>query len=123
MNSLYHFTCHHGHAALGESGVVAPGRDLPGGVDVGTNRFAWFTDIPDPAREWVGLTSHGLSCDRLAYRYRVTDATDVDPWHLHRSAAWFATELESAHHAFPRHWFVSLLPVPVVLDQPKQVAA
>jgi hypothetical protein len=121
--TLYHYTCSHGHAALGEGhAFVKSIAQLKGpmGVRYWTGEFAWFTDMATPERDALGLTSRVLTCDRTRHRYRITDDRSVFRW-LHpmiRSGLdreWI-DELESAPGARPRHWFVAVRPVPVVYD-------
>ena len=71
--SLWHFTCDHGRQGIGRAGLVKPNR-------AAVPPLAWFTDLPNPQREHLGLTSLILSCDRMAHRYRVLGSGDVIPW-------------------------------------------
>lgn len=107
--TLYHFTCDHGRRAIGKAGLIRPNRRAMVPV-------AWFTDLPDPDALALGLTSIILSCDRLAHRYRVTDARDVVPWsefgNVHPG---IRAALESSPGAQPDHWFVASKPVPARL--------
>ena len=107
--TLYHFTCDHGRQAIGKAGLIRPNRRAMVPV-------AWFTDLPDPDAVELGLTSIILSCDRLAHRYRVTDASNVVPWsefgNVHPG---IRAALESSPGAQPDHWFVASKPVPARL--------
>ena len=111
---LFHFTCDHGLRGLGRTGRVRP--RLQPFVNL---TLAWFTDLPDPEPEEVGLTSSTLSCNRLEYRYTVDDETDIVPWlDVVRTvpvdpAFWSTFHLPPAQ---PDHWFVSFVPVPVRLS-------
>ena len=107
--TLHHFTCDHGRQAIGKAGLIRPNRQSLVPV-------AWFTDLPDPDAVELGLTSIVLSCDRLAHRYRVTDASNVVPWsefgNVHPG---IRAALESSPGAQPDHWFVASKPVPARL--------
>jgi hypothetical protein len=78
---------------------------------------SWFTDMAHPDRIGLGLTSAVQSCDRTAFRYRVTDPGLLLPWavacHLLPRAAW---RLTVGDHS-PGRWWVAWEPVPVVLHQ------
>ena len=106
--TLYHFTCDHGRQAIGKAGLIRPNRRAMVPV-------AWFTDLPDPDALALGLTSILLSCDRLAHRYRVTDARDVVPWAEFDAHPDIRVCLESAPGVRPDHWFVASRPVPARL--------
>lgn len=112
--TLFHFTCDHGLKGMGRAGFVRPRLQPFVGLTL-----AWFTDLPDPQPEEVGLTSRTLSCDRLEYRYTVEDETDVRPWlDIVKTvpvdpAFWSTFHLPPAQ---PDHWFVSFAPVPVRLS-------
>jgi len=118
MRPLWHYTCEHGWASLGEEGYVIPGRKLSERATTMAGQFSWFTDLAVPIRDALGLTQQLAKCDRTAYRYRVTDPVDVWPW-----VEWARliprddrVALEAAPGARPKHWYVAVLPVPVVLD-------
>ena len=118
MTTLWHFTCEHGHAALGPAGIVKPAMLLtPAGTDVPMQgMFAWYTDLENPDPLAVGLTSVTLRCNRMAHRYRVTDDADVLPW---SDYAKFLPELDrtlATPGAQPDHWWAASAPVPVEYD-------
>lgn len=115
---LYHYTCDHGHQAIGAAGSILPGARLTDRPTPWPARFVWLTDLERPLRQALGLTSYVLSCDRTRFRYRATDTSMVAPWwavarHLPREVR---EELEGAVGARPAHWYVSAEPVPVVFD-------
>jgi len=117
--TLWHYTCDHGRAALGESGRVIPAHRITDRATAPTGRYAWFTDLGTPVREALGLTMNLTTCDRTAHRYRVTDEASVVPWMEVRRdfpADW-REGLEGIPGARPRHWWVAVGPVPVVLDE------
>jgi hypothetical protein len=75
--------------------------------------LVWLTDLEEPDRAALGLTSTTLSCDRLAYRCTV-DTEDAEPW-----AVWSHGRVDPRRvmeltfgHA-PAHWWVSQVPVAV----------
>jgi hypothetical protein len=113
--TLYHYTCRHGRDAILRAGMVVPRFQPLLGVDL-----AWFTDLPTPDRDGLGLTSYTLACDRTAWRVPVQHAgavawttyrrallrADVTP--LRRSLLRRGVErLETEPGAMPRHWWVS----------------
>lgn len=117
---LYHFTCDHGHDALGDDGILLPlaTRLDNNPVLFWPARFVWMTDLTLPNREGLGLTSHILRCDRTRFRYRVTDNRDIFRWSV--AARGYTREqrdaLEAEPGARPAHWYVSESPIPVVFD-------
>ena len=114
---LYHYTCAHGRIAIEASGrFVIPATSQTGLAFGLPGEFAWFTDLDAPIRDALGLTSHTLSCDRTAHRFRVLDASPIVPWMSVRRAWSWAEELESAPDARPMHWFVATEPVAVTYD-------
>lgn len=121
---LYHFTCHHGRNAIGKAGVLRPGASVAHQALLPwTSRLVWLTDLDVPLRDALGLTANSLTCDRGAHRYRVTDPRFVAKWMDMRRilrnnpvTASMVAGLESAPGAAPRHWWISMKPVPVVLD-------
>lgn len=79
-------------------------------------RLVWATSDPVPTRESLGLSSELLSCDRMSYRYRVTDTAGFvqwDVWKRDRVHPLVSAQLE--HGCVPESWWVSEGPVPVVL--------
>jgi len=122
--TLWHYTCHHGHLALGQAGSLIPPLALgarydalpPWARDLGY--LVWATDLGNPWPEPLGLTRHLGGCDRTEYRYRVTDPAALTPY----LDTWrtldprLARTLVMADGAMPRHWWVSRDPVPVAYD-------
>lgn len=127
MSALWHYTCDHGRRAIGERGSLIPAAARPGvgNLSPWTALLVWMTDLDVPVRDGLGLTSHTLTCDRTVYRYRVTDPADCLPWMVvrHSLSPAYRDGVERAPGALPRHWWVSPLPVPVVLDQLGRAAA
>jgi hypothetical protein len=118
---LYHYTCEHGRAALGEAGtLLPPGQFQPGHASRlpeymrETSWFIWCTDLDFPFRAALGLSRVALVCDRTRYRYRVAgDISGVARWTELRETCHprMVAELESAHGAMPMHWWVACTPL------------
>lgn len=115
MTTFYHYTCLHGWAGIRASGGI---------LKPGTDGVVWLTDLSYPFRLQLGLTSTMLSCDRTAYRYRVTgEPATIQRW-VDVRRTWdrdWVAALESAPGAMPMHWYVSGSPIeavysPVVFD-------
>lgn len=113
MTVLYHYT-DPGHAdSIVADGLVRPGNEV--GL---TLPLSWFTDMADPDRDALGLTSQILPYDRTARRFRVTDDEHVKPWHQIRKLlpARYVSQLEAAPGVLLMHWWVAAIPIPVVPD-------
>jgi len=113
---LWHYTCDHGHEAIGEFGVLVPGRVLaPDRMppDYWPADFVWLTDLARPNRDALGLTSWIIECDRTAHRYRAAWEVTIKPWVEVRRSVNSPESLEAAEGARPRHWYVSRDPVAV----------
>ena len=111
MTGVYHYTCRHTAKRIGRRGVLVPTpQPFLGGVEL-----VWLTDLADPDREGLGLTSNMIACDRTEVRYRVLDASTVQAWRTYklRLDRSHVSALEFGH----RHgsWYVSTAPVPVEL--------
>ena len=119
--TFYHFTCAHSAPLIMQAGVVKPlgqlgklaGRLPPERhwmLDI-----AWFTDLEDPDREGLGLTSVTLQCDRTEWRVTVSDPSTLVPWsqfaRTRRIPSVQRQDLE--RYGRPAHWWVSEEPVPV----------
>ncbi len=105
---IYHFTCNDGRRAIGKSGLILP--------NLGFSGLAWFTDLPDPDRHQLGLTSYSLDCDRMTHRYRVTDTANVVAWADYPcDPPEWRLALAALDGVAPEHWFVATKPVPAVL--------
>jgi hypothetical protein len=108
MSELWHFTCADGHAGIQRSGMVYPMATLTTKPVGGLGHFAWFTDLAEPDREALGLTSVTLSCDRTTHRYRVLSTFGVFWWPLGGNPEWTALLTGD-----PSHWWASRTGVPV----------
>lgn len=116
---LWHYTCTHGRLALDEGGALLPPlwqvSEVPGGLPVsvyGLLGLVWATAVDEPDRLALGLTSATISCDRLAYRYRVPGDA-FRPWGRLRSRLDpdLVEALETAPGAQPAQWWVAEGPV------------
>jgi hypothetical protein len=120
--TLYHYTCDHGRAAIGEAGELLPAYRLTDAVPEHwwPARFVWLTDLRVPDRYALGLNQVTLKCDRTTHRYRATDERGVVPWIEARKGFRRSRHLlEDAPGVMLRHWYVCPIGVPVVLD-PRQ---
>lgn len=124
MITLWHFTCMHGHGALGADGELLPLIELepkralllPEPFRVMTT-LVWLTDLDAPQPEGLGLTSLVLSCDRTRYRYRVTDTTGcVRYTSVRRELPRRVVDMLERGRTLPAHWWLSRTPVPVTYD-------
>lgn len=122
MVELYHYTCEHGRAGLGEEGTLLPlaqRESLRAGgmppVIQEVAQFIWLTDLDFPFRAALGLTSRLLRCDRTRYRYRVRSG-DAVPWMRAREDCTPAMveALETAYGVMPVHWWIATTPVRVL---------
>jgi len=125
--TLYHFTCDHGRAALGDIGTLLPLADWnPEAATRIPPARAWMTGViwltseRRPDRVALGLTSDTITCDRMAYRYRTVGTHAAVPY-----LSWWRNiprkdhlDLTGWHEARPGQWWVSTEPVNVVLDGP-----
>lgn len=118
MSALWHYTCHHGALALGDTGTllcaaqqVDEAPPLPLGADM-LLQMVWATDMSPPERAALGLTSNTIDCDRMAYRYRVPSYA-FRRWGTVRSSlpTQLVDALELAPGAQPAVWWVSFSPV------------
>lgn len=116
--TLWHYTCEHGALALGNTGTLFPAAGQldqapPLPIDaLPLLLMVWATDMDPPHREALGLTSHTMDCDRMAYRYRV-HRRFFRHWGRVRSSlpAPLVDSLELAPGALPAYWWVSFEPV------------
>jgi hypothetical protein len=107
---LYHYTCaDHGRPGIDRDGVLRPNSH-----PWLATPLVWLTDLDQPWREALGLTSNLLSCDRAAVRYT------ADPSGCVRWTVWarrlprdLREVFESAPGVLPGHWWVSERPLPV----------
>lgn len=124
VEALWHYTCEHGDRAIVETAYRA-GSVGPGLIKPGADGLLWATDldaaggsgmVDSMLRDALGLTSHSLACDRMAYRWRLDDLSVVAyfrPWVEVRRVIDPARRaaVEAAPGVLLRHWFVSMTPV------------
>jgi hypothetical protein len=102
---LYHFTCSHGAARIGNRGHLEPQAPHPMlGCSV-----IWLTTEGHPDPELTGLTSRYTKCDRLAFRYVVTDLERCRPWlgSPERDAAPAGTVADLERYGAPEQWWIT----------------
>lgn len=123
MIDLWHYTCSHSRAELGDEGVLLPTADRADvsrlGINAWPSFFVWVTDMAEPEPNALGLTRNHIRCDRTEHRYWVTDASDIVPWqHVLDTDPGYASvaSLLLSPGADPSRWFVSSGPVPVAYD-------
>lgn len=124
--SLYHFTCDHAYAKIGEAGQLLPAINLARKADRlaimrdtnsrMTSQVVWMTTAHRPSRWELGLTRFLTCCDRMQHRYRVTEELVLmRPWSDVR-LDWprsVVVELEMDPRCLPASWWVSRGPVSV----------
>ena len=118
--TFYHYTCAHSAPLILRSGVVMPlGRlgKLAGQMPADRHwmlDIAWFTDLDEPLREALGLTSATLQCDRTEWRVTVSDASTLVPWpRFARGRVPAGQRRDLERYGRPAHWWISEEPVPV----------
>lgn len=109
---LWHFTCSHSVASIERLGSLRPHpHPLLDWV-----ALVWLTDLDQPFREALGLTSHTLKCDRTAHRFEACDTRSAVWWpsyaRAHKIDRQVCRSIEGAPGAMPAHWWVSSKPVP-----------
>lgn len=109
---LWHFTCSHSVASIERMGSLRPHFH-----PLLDTRLVWLTDLEQPFREALGLTSHTLMCDRAEHRFEALDTSTAVWWpsyaRAHQIDRATCRSLEMADGAMPAHWWVSAKPVPV----------
>jgi hypothetical protein len=117
---LYHYTCFHGARAIERDGQL---RGNPHPFLPTAGPLIHLTDLDQPDRYGLGLTSFTLECDRTEYRCTVdTDAATHWPAYARRMPRALRERFEDCPGALPMHWYIATEPV-AVLDVQKVVAA
>lgn len=100
---LYHYTCSHAAPLIERDGYLKPHPQ----VLLANLPLIWFTDMDQPDRAALGLTSHTLRCDRTEHRVIVD--TDAYRWPKFARGLpmWVRQRLEFAPGVLPMHWWVS----------------
>lgn len=81
MGRLYHYTCAHAAPLIERDGLLRPHPQIL----LDNTPLIWFTDLEEPDRQALGLTSLTLNCDRTAYRVVV----DLEATHWPKLARQF----------------------------------
>lgn len=122
--NLYHYTCVHRARLIGQRGTLNPNPQpfLDG------RALVWLTDLAEPDRDGLGLTSSMLHCDRTEIRYTVVDSQNVAvmSWHQWAEIEHIPRNVRSALEfgGKPLHWYVALGPIQVVqLDKQAEFEA
>src|SRR6266853_839433 len=77
IEQLYHFTCRHSRSKIGTSNcLLVPQIAHP----LLGCKVLWLTSEADPDRHATGLTSNYQKCDRMEFRYVVTEVAKCRPW-------------------------------------------
>ena len=106
---LFHFTCDHGRAGIGVRGEIVPLIEHP----ILHCKVSWFTTLGRPDRESTGLSMHYTACDRMAYRYIITETENCRPWigSPERDAAKHQDIIDLELYGDPEHWYIADVPV------------
>ena len=115
---LYHFCCSHSKRQIGTSNCLL----IPQGVHplLGC-KVLWLTTEAEPDRQATGLGNNtGLAgCDRMQFRYVVTDVSQCRPWLDSPERAYarpkVIEDLES--YGDPEHWWIAGRPVRATFDR------
>lgn len=108
--AYYHFTCEHAVHGIHQSGELRPRRHPLLGANL-----VWLTDLAEPDRWGLGLTSNWLTCDRTLIRVSVQPTVGIVHWPSW--ALWHkvprALIAILAENARPEHWWVTETPLRV----------
>lgn len=109
---LYHFTCRHAAERIGIGRWLTPHTQ----PQLDGRELVWLTDLDNPARSDIGLTSNILNCDRMEYRITASCEARLWPDYLRDQPRDFRLEARYlvTNGCLPMHWYVSDLPVPVL---------
>lgn len=113
--TLFHYTCDHAVSAIRLEGVLRPSPHL-----ALPDPLVWLTDLDQPWREELGLTSRITACDRTAHRFTVdVEADAVLPWGVYAHRRRISREIRDGLEggALPMHWWVALDPIPIRLPR------
>lgn len=128
MPELWHWTCVHSAEEIGQAGWLLPislrAPELVADfhpLAVWMADLVWLTDDPGATRGDLGLTSETLGCDRMAHRYRVTEAGAAARWLEVLRAGTLAVPriARTQLHAWPAQpgsWWISREPVAVTRE-------
>lgn len=119
---LFHYTCGHAVAGITADGALEPNHHPLLGV-----ALVWLTDLSEPFRLALGLTSYSLGCDRTEYRFDIASARVAEHWprYCRRIALprRVSEAVEDIPGVLPAHWWVSTVPVAVQHSAPIRMHA
>jgi hypothetical protein len=106
---LYHYTCDHGYDQISRSDWWLEANPLA------VFPLIWLTDLDQPDRDALGLTSHILDCDRTEHRLTVQNDGHVYHWtqwcRLKAIPRHQRDAIELADGAQPMRWWVTPDPI------------
>lgn len=124
---LFHYCCGHSARGIDLARMVLPGLDWsaydmrcaewcePASGLADAPAVVWLTDMAEPDRDALGLTSHMLSCDRTEFRYTVRAAGALAWLDFAREHGANPEWLSILHEGrAPERWFVSIEPCRVL---------
>jgi hypothetical protein len=119
--ALYHFTCRHSKSDIGTSNCLL--RPMIRHPLLGC-KVLWLTTEATPDRERTGLTMNMVDCDRMKYRYVVTDLTGCRPWlgSPEREAASPRVIADVESFGDPEHWWITDRPIRARFDRSWQLS-
>lgn len=105
VNRLFHFTCDHGYNAIASRGELRPIAEHPF-LHV---KVVWLTTEGQPDRQATGLGMTYTRCDRMKYRYVVTDLRTCHPWlgSPERGGAPPGAVEDLERFGDPEHWWIT----------------
>ena len=113
MRDLYHYCCGHSLTSIRLDGWLQPHPH-----HLLCESVVWLTDLEQPHRDALGLTSHTLRCDRTEYRLTVHTGDAVWwPTYARRLDMGVRRQFEFTFGAMPAHWWVSTRPLKVASYQ------
>lgn len=112
---LYHFTCAHGRKDIGSSNCLL----LPHLHPWLGSKVLWLTSEAKPDRQRTGLTMNLQTCDRMAFRYVVSDPSLCRAWLKSYERGLLKPNLlaDLEEHGDPEHWWISSIPLRARLDR------
>jgi len=119
--TLYHFTCRHSKSDIGTSNCLL--RPMIRHPLLGC-KVLWLTTEASPDRLSTGLTMDRINCDRMEYRYVVTDLANCHPWlgSPERGAVSPKVLADIESLGDPDHWWITDRPVRAKFDRSWQLS-
>lgn len=102
LPTLYHFTCSHGYAGISASQELRPNTH-PFMPNLGP--LLWLTDLAEPTREALNLTTTFTLCDRMTYRY-IVQTRGTHRWMDIRKMVPRNVLETLERYGEPEHWWV-----------------